>query len=356
LLRSRLSALQTAQRMKMQDFDAILERLERNEEIARLFFEIEVEILSAFNFPDLFETLLNGLREKFRIPFVWITLIDEEAAYLIGELTSSDAIKKRLNLLDRKAFLELIGHDTKPLLVNENLRPFYRIFPTHEKYLIRSIALAPIAMGKEIIGSLNFGDSNAHRYSRGMDTSLLERLAVKVSICLSNVMAHVMLRTEKSSNPLRRLLDRQALESLLRRESYRALHYENPVSLIFLDMGAPGKIQGKGVQDGDDRLESLGDELLRICRQSDTVARITPEQFVIALPSTTSDDAQKLAERIESYLKEQSLNTNGSPFTPSFGLGIASTQEPGVQDPTSLLEQAIHRVHMGRQGGKYAVR
>jgi len=341
----------------MQDFDAILERLERNEEIARIFFEIEVEILSALNFPDLFETLLTSIKEKFRIPFVWVTLIDEEAAYLIRELTSSDSIKKRLNLLDRKAFIELIGQDTKPLLVNENLRPFYRILPTHERYLIRSIALAPITMGEEIIGSLNFGDSSARRYSRGMDTSLLERLAVKVSICLSNVMAHEMLRMEKSSSTDKRLLDRQALQSLLKREFYRALRYENPVSLIFLDMGTYGKKKGGGVQDGkDDRLESLGEALAGICRQSDTVARITPEQFAIALPSTTSDEAQTLAKRIGSYLKEHSSNADGSPVTPSFGLGIASTQEPGVQDPASLLEQAIHRVHMGRQGGKRAVR
>ncbi|HDG98110.1 MAG TPA: GGDEF domain-containing protein, partial [Desulfobacterales bacterium] len=61
----------------MNDLDAILERLERNEEIAKKFFEVEVTILSVLNFKDLFERLLTEIREKFAIPYVWITLIEE---------------------------------------------------------------------------------------------------------------------------------------------------------------------------------------------------------------------------------------------------------------------------------------
>lgn len=61
----------------MADIDAILERLEQNEEIAKKFFEVEVSILSILNFKDLFERLLTEIREKFAIPYVWITLIEE---------------------------------------------------------------------------------------------------------------------------------------------------------------------------------------------------------------------------------------------------------------------------------------
>ena len=78
----------------MYDIEEMIERLHHNEEIARKFFEVEVCILSTFGFKDLFERLLTQIKEKFDIPHVWLSLIDEnDLIPLIRELASSKVLR-----------------------------------------------------------------------------------------------------------------------------------------------------------------------------------------------------------------------------------------------------------------------
>jgi len=55
----------------------IIKNFHQNEEISRKFFDIEVRILTILNFKDLFERLLTDIREIFDIPYVWISLVDD---------------------------------------------------------------------------------------------------------------------------------------------------------------------------------------------------------------------------------------------------------------------------------------
>lgn len=182
--------------MKQQiDLEQILARLKANQEIAQKFFEIETCILSVLNFKDLFEKLLLEIREKFGVPHLWISMIDKsDISALIRELGSSDSLKDRLNIVSGESFLELVQQKAKPILADGDLKPFYKLFPENEKYFIKSIAVVPLTLDGEIIGSLNMADYSEARFQPGMDTQFLEQLATIVSICLSNVTAHERLR------------------------------------------------------------------------------------------------------------------------------------------------------------------
>jgi uncharacterized protein YigA (DUF484 family) len=160
----------------------------KNEEIAQKFIKIETAITSFPDAKELFEKVLIQIEEEFDIPFVWISMINRP--YLpdaIHALTTSKILKDRLNIIDEGIFLGLIANDTKPVLANDNLKPFYKLFPKKKKYFIRSLAVAPITLHKEIIGSLNHGDFSPFRYQPDMDTSLLQRLAANISSRLSEI-------------------------------------------------------------------------------------------------------------------------------------------------------------------------
>ena len=108
----------------------LLETLRINEEIAQKFYEIEISILSILNFRDLFEKLLTEIREKFGVPYVWISMIDQsEVSDLIKTLESSKALKERLNVIDKDAFLNLIANETQPILISGDLNPYYQLLP-----------------------------------------------------------------------------------------------------------------------------------------------------------------------------------------------------------------------------------
>ena len=169
--------------------DEHAEILKKNEEIAKKINEIEKSLPSFPNARDLFEKLLVQIEEDFSIPFVWISVATEtDFASLIHLLRASHAIKERLNIIDRVTFLNVIGESTKPMLVNNDLKPFYKLLPRKKKFFIKSIAIAPIIVNGEIIGSINLGDYSNLRYQPGMDTELLEKLVSNVSACIANFM------------------------------------------------------------------------------------------------------------------------------------------------------------------------
>ncbi|MBW2564065.1 MAG: GAF domain-containing protein [Deltaproteobacteria bacterium] len=128
----------------------------RNEETTQKFFEIEKRILSILNYKDLFEVLLSEIKLKFNMHYVWISIIDKsEVSSFIEHLESSEILKETINIVDKITFLKLVGTKTTPLLINDDLRSFSKMLPRHEKHHIRSIAIAPISLDGEIIGSLN---------------------------------------------------------------------------------------------------------------------------------------------------------------------------------------------------------
>ena len=165
--------------------DNVMEMKRKNEEIAEKFNEMERRLSSATSPADLFERWVAGMADAFGIPFLWISLIaGPENVPLINALRRSAVLKDRVSIIDEATFTDLAVKGAAPVLVNDALRPFFRLLPQN-KYFIKSMAVAPITLNGRIIGSLNHGDSSPQRYDPDMDTSLLQSLAAKLSTCLS---------------------------------------------------------------------------------------------------------------------------------------------------------------------------
>lgn len=331
----------------MEDIQEILMRLQRNEDIAKKFFEVEVCILSILNFKDLFENLLTEIRRKFEIPYVWLTLIrNNQVTQLLREFETSGLLKRRLNVIDSETFLGLVGSKTRPLLVSNELSSYFKLFPDHERYLIRSMAITPIRLHGEIIGSLNCGDQSPDRYEPGMDVSLLERLSVKLSICISNVAAHERIRLAATRDPLTGLINRRVMESILKREFSRSLRYDSPLSVAFVDLDDFKFVNDQYGHDvGDSVLLHVADQLARMSRESDIVTRYAGDEFVIILPGTKPDEAFHMMNRLKQYLSKRPLVKGGTAIGLSLSFGISDVQDPGVQDTASLLKRADERLY-----------
>jgi diguanylate cyclase (GGDEF)-like protein len=338
----------------MHDIQAILDRLRKNEEIARKFSEIEAKILSVLNFKDLFEVLLAEIKEKFRVPFVWLSMIDKsDVSSLIQSLESSERLKERMTVVDRHTFLNLIGNRTKPVLVNHNLDPYFPILPQHTERLIKSIAIAPISLDGEIIGSMNQADFSRKRFQPGIDTSSLELLAVKVSICLSNVTAHEKLKFMAYHDPLTGLLNRRVMKSILEREFNRSRRYDCPLSVVFMDLdGFKGVNDAYGHDRGDELLAYVADRLMKMSRDSDTVARFAGDEFVMILPQTNAENAAMLMKRIQRHFMDNPLQIEGTSIPVSISFGGASTEDAQIRDAVSLLKKADEMLYRAKTSKK----
>lgn len=326
----------------MPDFDALLETLKKNEEIANKFHDIEIKILAILNFTDLFEVLLTEIKEKFQVPYVWLSFIETgEVPYLIDQLDSSTLLKAHLNIVSQDTFYSLIRNTTKPVLVNENIKPYFKLLPAQKKYFMKSMAIAPIMIDGRIIGSLNQADFSYARFSPDIDPSLLERLAIKVSLCLANVIAHEKLKFLAYHDPLTGLLNRRVMESILKREFMRAKRYHAPLSVVFLDVDDFKQTNDTyGHDRGDQLLAYLAQQLCLMVRESDVVARFAGDEFVIILPETTEDRAGELMTRIQTHFTTHPLNTEESAIPVSISFGVSSNLKKSITDMAQLLKEA----------------
>ena len=329
----------------------IFENLRINEETAQKFFEIEVSILSILNFKDLFERLLTEIKDKFGVPYVWISMIDQsEVSDLIKTLESSEILKERLNVVDKNTFMSLVENRTKPLLVSGDLKPYYQLLPQGQMYFIRSLALTPLALDGEIIGSLNQADLSRLRYRPGMDTRLLEQLAVKVSICLSNVTAHEKLKWFAWRDPLTGLVNRRIMEKVLQREYKRAARYKSPLTLAFLDLDDFKAVNDTyGHDQGDELLRYVADILEDLTRDSDVVCRYAGDEFIVILPGIGSDDSLLFIQRLQDYFDKNPMKIGELRIPVSISFGLSSTGDVGVVDPDSLLKKADEMLYSVKQ-------
>lgn len=331
----------------MKDLKSIFERLKTNEEIARRFHTVETKILSILNFVDLFETLLTSIMKEFKVPYVWLSLIkNSELTNLLQSQESSDILKERLNLINRNTFIKLVGNNTKPILANKNLKPYFKIFPKTRKYLIKSIAVVPIFLDGEIVGSLNQADISPSRFQPGLDTSLLEHLTVKVSLCLSNVAAHEKLRLLANRDPLTGLFNRRVMEDILKREFARAIRYKKSLSVIFIDLDDFKNVNDTyGHDQGDDLLKYVAEQLIKMSREIDVVARFAGDEFVVILPETSSENAENLMSRFVLYLSKHPLKKGKISIAAAISFGVASTEDKSIKDPLQLLKKADKKLY-----------
>jgi uncharacterized protein YigA (DUF484 family) len=163
-----------------------------NTKIAASFGKIETSLTVAKDIAGLFEILFTGIEEEFDVPFVWLTLMDTaNNKPIIAAIKCSDVLQDRLKVITPELFHEILPAGLKPVLVNKDLQPYYKLLPANRKYFVKSMALVPFKVNDEIAGSWNNGDARHDRYTPDMETKLLQNLAHSVSMRLVELVSAI---------------------------------------------------------------------------------------------------------------------------------------------------------------------
>lgn len=332
------------------DIDEILSIIKTNEAIARKLFEIELKILTIKNFRGLFEELLILIEAEFHIPHVWISLVDNsQLAKYVSALDSSSLLRRRVNLIPKEILWNLFGRSREPILANKNLTGYFKLLPEKQKHQIKSLAIAPVELDGNFVGTLNMGDFSEARFQPEMDTFFLSQLVVKVSICLSNVTAHEKLKRLASRDPLTNLLNRREMELALVQEFNRRARYGQPLALLFVDCDGFKHVNDYYGHDcGDAVLQYLAHRMKNLIRPSDLIFRFAGDEFVIVLPHQTLREAAIVARRLQDYLHNHPMEYGNHLIPVSISIGISSTEETDVNDPRSLLRRADQRLYAAK--------
>lgn len=122
------------------------------------------------------------------------------------------------------------------------------------------------------------------------------------------------------------LYNRRFLQETGKKELTRAVRYGRCFSLIQIDIDDFKRINDEeGHLAGDEVLKRVATFLEETCRQSDIISRIGGDEFLILLPETSKEEAEKVVERTKSLSKEKLFSPQGRPI--GLSCGLASWEE-----------------------------
>ena len=122
------------------------------------------------------------------------------------------------------------------------------------------------------------------------------------------------------------------------------------LALLFMDIDRFKTINdtlGHGI--GDELLCRVSERFLAVLRPSDTLARLGGDEFTVLLPDVDSDEAIRIAHRLQASLREP-VEINGSRFRLTTSIGVVETDEPAR--PEDLLRWADAAMYEAKAQGR----
>lgn len=157
-------------------------------------------------------------------------------------------------------------------------------------------------------------------------------------------------------DPLTDLPNRRLLESLLKREIASVQRYDYETVIIMLDIDDFKQINDAyGHPVGDSILIQLADLLKNNVRESDTVARLGGEEFIILMRHTSVEEGYLLAERIRKIIMENSFTVGAATLRITSSFGVSSLRDINGQSLEDYYFFADKALYLAKQRGKNRV-
>jgi two-component system cell cycle response regulator len=193
------------------------------------------------------------------------------------------------------------------------------------------------------------------------DTSDSSDLRVRIRVA-ERVLA-LTSRVQKQSSELRYhathdgltgLWNREALISLIFQETDRVQRMKTPLSLMLLDLDSFSRINHDyGYETGDRILIEVASRFRRQLRSYDLIGRCGEDEFLIALPGCTLENALQLAGRIRQQILGRPFSTDNDATTLTASIGVAASRG---RSPLVVLRDAERALAEAKLSGKDCVR
>jgi len=184
-------------------------------------------------------------------------------------------------------------------------------------------------------------------------------LALVLLTCLRGLTLLDRLGSQVIRDGLTGLVGRDYARQRLKEEYYRAKRYEQPLSLLMIDLDSfrpPNDRFGRAA--GDHLLKYFAGLVLGTVRPSDVAARFDGGEFLIILPNTGPHEAQAVAERLRRRIAESPFRIDAGRedvrLTVSIGASSMSFPEYG-QDAEELITMADLALYQVKKDGRNAV-
>lgn len=320
-----------------------LEQLARRRQSAELYDDRKLEFTDTLQMAES-EGEAHDLLKRYverAVPLSTVTVLNRNnsadrlepvTAVEVGSplLTSLDGAKPRSCLAVRMARAHASSDEGDPLLAC----PVCSVCPNWTD-------CTPLLVRGEVIGAVLTSHESALKEgeARALHEAVLQSAPV-----LGNLRNLAIAELRSATDALTGLPNRRAIDATLKRMVAQSSRSAAPLAALMCDLDHFKHINDQyGHGSGDDVLAAVGVALTDTLRAGDFVGRYGGEEFLILLPATESDEAQKVAEKIRSAVADIRVPTVTSPVTLSVGVAVL----PDHANDAGSLERVAHRALYG---------
>lgn len=161
-----------------------------------------------------------------------------------------------------------------------------------------------------------------------------------------------LLEYQATHDQLTGLFNRQKFKNMFVREIKRDKRYENKLSVIIFDIDNFKAFNDDfGHNIGDEVLKAVAQIVLENTREHDTSVRWGGEEFLVLLPQTMKENAEKVAEKIRAAIESFEDKKIPRKITASFGV----SELENTDDESSIIKRADEALYTAKREGKNKV-
>lgn len=338
----------------------LTEEVARNDEKMRRTQRRELRLLQAETIDVLIHALIDGLRVSYGVDYVSLVLCDPDHDIRHLLLANGTPVEDFDHLVMVEAMTGLAPQYIalqQPWLGSYAACDHQLICPGAEG--IRSMAMIPLTHRGKLLGSINLCSVDQTRFTRAHASDFLAHLGVIASFCIENVINRARLMRSGFTDVLTGWHNRRYLNVRLQEELARARRDRARLVCLMLDVDHFKRVNDTwGHAAGDSVLRELAQRIDSQVRASDVAARFGGEEFVVLLPNTDVESAQRLAERIRRAIAATPIDLPcGDTVTITVSIGIAEVYPaPDAEDLKTLGDSLLARADVALYAAKSAGR
>ena len=155
-------------------------------------------------------------------------------------------------------------------------------------------------------------------------------------------------------DPLTSAYNRRYLDAHLPRVLNTSKIQHKPLSMLIADIDLFKNINDTyGHNVGDIVLKCVSGYIANSIRPSDFLVRIGGEEFVVVMPETKLEAAQKVAERIRSKIEKEKIVCGDKEISVTISIGVSQSNEHSSVE--SFFESADKALYAAKEGGRNRV-
>ncbi|MDD4275065.1 MAG: HDOD domain-containing protein [Desulfobacter postgatei] len=250
-------------------------------------------------------------------------------------------------------FLQCL-RNKEPVVINGTLPGEKEVL---ERFSVSQMLVVPFCSHDKVIGLLGMDYAvSGQKIEPGLFSSIA-LVANELGLALENASAYKKAKSASLHDGLTGLLNRMAVDDLLKESFIKAVSEDTPLSVAMIDVDFFKKFNDMfGHQAGDSVLKLIAKALKKMSRPTDYVGRYGGEEFIVVLNNTDPAKAIVYAERIRKEIER--LGHLLSDRFPGLGLTVSigiSSFEHDTKNKEALVSKADEALYKAKKAGRNRV-